>query len=209
MKISIRTPMVTFAIAAFTAVAWISGCGGGLGAAPAKKTWSSSLEEQMAEMMKGAAAGGAREALKPLEGSWRTVQKTWLEPGQPTITEGTSEHKLVSNGRFLEQRTRGVLMNQPIERYGLTGYDSKKTAYVTLWADDHAKVIETFEGTVDTAAHEITMQGKGKGPDGKDAELKVVTRWIDDGRHVVSIYGIRNGAEELVMETTYRRIAPR
>jgi hypothetical protein len=172
-----------------------------------KKTPMSPLQSQMMQKMKDAAPGVAQKALGSLEGSWKTEQKIWLEPGQPTVTQGTCENRFVSGGRLLEQRMHGTLMNEPYEELGLTGYDGRKNIYVTLWGDPRTNTIETYEGAADTAARELSVLGTGHGPDGKAAEVKLVTRWVDPERHMVSTYIVRDGNEELMMETLYRRIA--
>ena len=160
----------------------------------------------MAEMMKLAAPGPAHEKLKAMEGKWKAVQKSWFAPGEPTVTDGTSECKLVLGGRFLEQRYKGVSMGQPFEGYGLTGYDNKKGAYTMLWIDNMATAMMTGEGSMDAAGQDLTMKAMGDGPDGKPTEFKMVTHVVDANRHVFSLYSTIDGKEQLMMEITYTRM---
>lgn len=179
-----------------------------LAAPPAKKVGKSpATEAQMAEMMKRSSAGGAQEKLKAMEGRWSAVQKTWLEPGQPTVGEGTCENKLVQKGRFLEQRYKGTLMGRAYEGFGLIGYDNPNAAYTMLWVDSITTAMVTGHASVDSVSQEIAMTGTGERSDGKAMELRMVTRLVDTDRHMFSVYGMRDGKEELMMEITYRRSA--
>jgi hypothetical protein len=174
-------------------------------AQPVKKTGRNpATETQMAEMMKRSSASGAGEKLKAMEGKWSAAQKTWPEPGQPLIGEGTCENKLVQGGRFLEQRYKGTLMGRPYEAFGLTGYDHSNAAYTMLWVDSTTTAMVTGQASTDSVSSEITMRGTGEGPGGP-TELRMVTRVVDANRHVFSVYGPRGGKEELMMEITYQR----
>jgi len=172
---------------------------------PPKKSATAALETQIATGMKERGLGAVGPPFKSMEGQWKATQKTWLEAGQPTVTEGTCETKLVSRGRFLERRYKSSLAGQFYEGYGLMGRDERKGTYTLLWGDNRGSGIESYEGTMDTTAHELTMRGVGKAPNGASTELRVVTYWPDANRHVFSMYGPRDGKEELMMEITYQR----
>src|SRR5262245_49703318 len=93
---------------------------------PPKKSATAALETQMATGMKERGLGAVGPAFKTMEGQWKATQKTWLEAGQPAVTEGTCEYKLVSRGRYLERRYRSSLGGQFFEGYGLMGRDEQK-----------------------------------------------------------------------------------
>lgn len=163
-------------------------------------------DAMMAEMMKGAAPGAEHEKLRAMEGKWKTVSKMWLGPGEPTVTEGTSENRMILGGRYLEQRYKGTFMGQPFEGYGLIGYDNKKGVYTMLWVDNSSTELSTGEGSMDDATHELTFKSVTSGPDGRPMEMKSVTRIVDPNRHVFSSYGTMGGQEQLTMEITYTRM---
>jgi hypothetical protein len=181
-------------------------------AEPTKKTAKSAVktdpahDAMMAEMMKYAAPGPGHEKLKSMEGKWKTVTKSWYAPGEPTVTEGSSENRLILGGRYLEQRFKGTMMGQPFEGYGLTGYDNRKGAYVTLWIDNASTEMMKAEGTMDDANNEMAFKATGTGPDGKPMDMRLVTRMVDANRHVFSMYGMMDGKEQLMMEITYTRM---
>ena len=49
-----------------------------------------SHEEMMAEMAKIANPGPPHELLKQFAGSWKTVTKAWMAPGDPMVSQGMS-----------------------------------------------------------------------------------------------------------------------
>jgi Protein of unknown function (DUF1579) len=202
MKASIRwLALVWMAAVLFAAVTH---------AAPAKKSTPATksnpaVDAQMAEMMKLGAPGPAHEKLRAMEGRWKAVTKSWLAPGEPAVSEGTSENRMVLGGRFLEQQVKATMMGQPYEGLGLTGYDNKKGVYTFTWVDNMGTMTMTGEGSMDAAGQELTMKGSEDGPDGKPMDFRMVTRIVDPNRHVWSMYGTQDGKEQLMMEITYTR----
>ena len=160
----------------------------------------------MAEMLKLAAPGAAHEKLKGMEGKWKAVQKSWSAPGEPTVSEGVSENRMVMGGRFLEQRYTATSMGQPYEGYGLTGYDNRKGEYTMFWIDNLATSMMTGGGSLDAASGELTLMSTGEGPDGKPTQFKLVTRMTDANHHVFTMYAVVEGKEQLMMEIAYTRM---
>jgi hypothetical protein len=163
-------------------------------------------DAMMAEMMKYAAPGPNHAKLKTMEGKWKAVVKSWFAPGEPTVSEGTSENRLVLGGRYLEQEFKGTMMDQPFEGYGLTGYDNKKNVFTTLWVDNTSTSMMNGNGSLDESGKEITVKGVMDGPAGTPIDYKTVTRIVDETKHVFSMYGIMEGKEQLMMEITYTKI---
>ena len=160
----------------------------------------------MAEMEKLGAPGPAHERLKAMEGRWKAVQKAWMAPGEPTVSEAISENKMVLGGRFLEQRYKGTFAGKPYEGYGLTGYDNKKGAYTAMWIDSWTTSTMMSEGAMDPAGGDLTLKATADGPDGKPTEYRMVTHVVDPRRHVFSMYATVDGKEQLMMEITYTKM---
>jgi hypothetical protein len=201
----VRAVLLAFATMTALAVAALAAEPAGKPAKP-EVTTGAADDAMMAEMMKYASPGPGHEKLKAMEGKWKTVSKMWLAPGEPTVTEGSSENRLILGGRYLEQRYQGTFMGQPFEGYGLTGYDNKKSVYTTLWVDNTSTEMMTGEGEMDAAGKELVFRSMGAGPDGRPMETKSVTRIVDPNRHVFSMYGMVDGKEQLMMEITYTRM---
>ena len=193
-----RTVAVLMLVMAATAIAHA--------AQPAKPGKTDPAQQAMlAEMAKLAAPTARHSALRVMEGTWKTVTKAWYGPGEPTVSEGTSENRLVMGGRYLEQRMKGTLMGQPFEGYGLTGYDNRKNEYVVMWADNASTWITHGAGQMDDAGKQLVMKASDLGQDGKPVEYRMVTRLLDANKHVFSMTAISGAQEQVVMEITYTR----
>jgi hypothetical protein len=42
-------------------------------------------------------------------GRWKAVVKSWNGPGEPTVSEGTSENRMILGGRYLEQKFQSTM----------------------------------------------------------------------------------------------------
>jgi hypothetical protein len=162
-------------------------------------------DSMMAAMMKLAAPGPEHAALRAMEGTWKAVVKSYNAPAEPAISEGLSENRMILGGRYLEQRFQSTMMDQPFEGYGLTGYDNATHRYTYLWVDNMSTSMMTGGGTMDETGKMLTTTATMPGPDGKPADVKMVTKIVDANTHVFSMYGVMGGKEQLMMEITYTR----
>ncbi|MBI5709785.1 MAG: DUF1579 domain-containing protein [Candidatus Eisenbacteria bacterium] len=163
-------------------------------------------DSMMAEMMKLATPGPAHATLKAMEGKWKAVVKSWNGPGEPSVSEGTAENRMILGGRYLEERFQSTMMQMPFEGYGLTGYDNASHRYQSLWVDNMSTSMMTSAGAMDDAGKTLTMTATAPGPDGKPMDMRMVNKIVDENTHVFSMYGIMGGQEQLMMEITYTRM---
>lgn len=197
-------------LAALPAAAWARDA---VKAKPAAKTAAkpeasapAAPDSMMAEMMKLATPGPAHATLKAMEGKWKAVVKSWNAPGEPSVSEGTAENRMILGGRYLEERFQSTMMQMPFEGYGLTGYDNAAHRYQSFWVDNMSTSMMTGTGAMDDAGKTLTMTSTAPGPDGKPMDMRMVTKIVDENTHVFSYYGIMGGQEQLMMEITYTRM---
>ena len=57
-----------------------------------------------------------------------------------------------------------------------------------MWIDNVTTAITTMEGTYDEATKTTTLTGKMRCANGQDAEMKQVTRKIDDKTEIMEMY---------------------
>jgi hypothetical protein len=166
-----------------------------------------SQDAMMAEMAKQAMPGAPHEKLKPLVGTWKTVNKWWSGPGDPAVSEGTSENTLVLGGRYVQQVYKGKFMDQPFEGIGYTGYDNRRGTYTTFWIDNLSTEMMPGDGTMSASGDELVVTSRMLGPDGKPTTMRTVTKIVDANKHVFTMYGTMGGdKEQLMMEITYTRM---
>ena len=165
-------------------------------------------KDQMEAMMKLGQPGTQHEMMKKCEGSWKAVVKTWMGPGDPVISDGTAEFKMILDGRFLEQRFTGTMMDKPYEGYGLTGYDNMKKAYTAFWVDNGNTGMMNATGSYDESKKALTFKATSPGPDGKPMTMRMVNAMPDDNTQVFTMYSVEKGKEMKMMEITYTRATP-
>jgi hypothetical protein len=173
---------------------------------PAPPQADAARDTMMAEMMRLATPGPQHEALKASVGKWKAVVKSWSAPGEPLVSEGTSESRMILGGRYLEDRLQSTMMGQPFEGYGLTGYDNGAQRYWFFWVDNMSTSMMSGTGSMDEAGKTLTVTATTPGPDGKPTDVRMVTKFVDENTHVWSMYGMMGGQEMLMMEITYTRL---
>jgi hypothetical protein len=154
---------------------------------------------------KAGAPGPAHAMLEKMAGRWTTLTKQWMEPGKPPVeSTGTSEQKMLFDGRYLYQEFHGDMMGTPFAGIGLTGFDNQKQRYVSTWIDSMSTGIFFFEGTGDPEERTITQVCRYEDPVKGPMKLRSVTRIVDDLTHVFEMYGTdKSDIEHKMMEITY------
>ena len=172
----------------------------------AKPAAGASEDAMMAEYMKMASPGPNHERLKQFAGSWKTVTKGFMAPGEPQVSEGTAEASMILDGRYLREDVNSTWMGAPFHGFGLTGYDNMKQTYVGTWADTMGTGLLATTGTADPSGKVLTSTATYTDPVTKQSSvMKMVNKVVDANKHILSIYDVRDGKETLTMEITYTR----
>ncbi len=174
--------------------------------APAKPAMD---EKAMMEMMEKLGTPGAgHKKLDFMVGSWNAKSSMWMDPAQPpTVSQGTSDHKWVLGGRFLEQRFEGTLMNMPFSGLGFSGYDNYKKQYVGTWIDTMGTCILNMMGNFDPSGKILTMAGKVDDPmQGKEVTMREKMTIVSNDEMLFEMYGPGpDGKDYRMMEIRYTR----
>src|SRR3954470_14922553 len=93
-----------------------------LATAPPALAQSADEKAAMDAMMKATEPGAEHKGLELLAGSWTTVTKAWLGPGDPLVTKGKAKYTPIFGGRYVKQDYQGEFLGRPFEGTGLTGY---------------------------------------------------------------------------------------
>lgn len=151
--------------------------------------------------------GAPHELLARMAGSWDTIGKSWMKPGDPPMEfTGTCEQEMVLGGRFLQQDYTAEFMGAPYKGIGLNGYDNHKKKYVSTWMDTMGTGIMVFEGASETNGKTITQECLCENPIKGPVKWRSVTQIVDDDTHLFAMYTRQaNGKEFKMMEITYRR----
>jgi len=156
---------------------------------------------------KSADPGESRKVLLALAGHWITSSKSWSVAGEPTVTPGTVDARLILDGRFLEQNFSSTMMAKPITGIGILGYDDEKKKFVATWLDSRSNGIRRGEGTLDAAGKVLAMKwsATGKGAGGPTATT-AIQRFESDSRRVSEFYEKgADGKDRQFLEIVYTR----
>jgi len=160
----------------------------------------------MDAMMKLGTPGPPHDALKSLAGSWKASVKMWMGPGDPQVSEGTSENTVIMGGRYLREEFKGTFMGQPFEGMGLLAYDNQQQKYVGTWIDSLSTHVDVQHGSMDKTGKILTTHGTFTDPvTKKQSPTRQVMKIADDKTLVFEMYGTMNNKEVKQMEITYTR----
>jgi hypothetical protein len=163
--------------------------------------------EHMKAMMAYGTPGEQHQKLAHLVGKWKAVNKMWMGPGDPTVSEGTAEYTAMLGGRYFQGHYTATMMGQPFEGFSIDGYDNGTHKYFTIWLDSMGT--GTFELTGDCSpdGKTITYTGNMYDPtDGKQVPSRSVVHLVDDNTMTYEMYHSMNGKQMKVMEITYTRM---
>ena len=173
------------------------------------KTKKSAAHDEKAMMeawMRAMTPGDTHKKLQDLEGSWTASVQFWMHPGAtPEVSTGTSEHKMILGGRYLEQRFTGSFMEQPFEGLGYTGYDNITRKYVSTWMDSMSTGMMLMSGK--GTAGEMKLSGTASDPmTGKVQNVKETITIVDANHHKLEMWGpAPNGKMFKTMEIHFKR----
>jgi hypothetical protein len=162
----------------------------------------------MAMMEKLATPGEGHKKLDFMVGSWVAKNSMWMAPGQaPMVSEGTSEHKWVLGGRFLEQRYEGTFMNMPFSGIAFTGFDNYKKQYTSTWMDTSGTSTLITTGTFDASGKILTTTGKMDDfTTGKTATVREKMTMVSKDEILFEVFGPGpDGKDYRMMEIRYTR----
>ena len=154
--------------------------------------------------------GAQHKMLEESVGTWDAEVKMWMNgpSGEPMVSKGTSEQKIILGGRYLQQDFTGEMMGQSFTGTGFTGYDNFKKKYVSFWIDNMSTGMSTMDGALDKDGKSVTMWGRMDEPatGQKDKKVKYVTRFVDKDTQVFETYDVTSfGDKKPIMEITYKR----
>jgi hypothetical protein len=143
-----------------------------------------SQDEMMAMWQKAMSPSLGHARLAPMVGTWKAKTTFVMEPGAPPeVSNGTSVHRMVLGGRYLEQVYKGTSMGMPFEGIGFTGYDNVKQRYVGSWMDSFGTGMMTSVGVGDPTDERIDSVAEGIDPTGNKIVFDTIFRIQNHEHH--------------------------
>ncbi|MEW4563348.1 DUF1579 family protein [Bremerella sp. JC770] len=139
---------------------------------------SAAMEAMMAKL---GAPGKPHEHLQKMVGKYKTIS-TWIIPGQneESVDEGTAEFKSILGGRFVTQHFKSTYNGQPMDGFGIMGYDNAQQKFVGVWLDNMSTHILQTQGQLDEKTGVMNEEGTCSSPIGS-MNFKMTTVPTEDG----------------------------
>jgi uncharacterized protein DUF1579 len=171
------------------------------------KAKAPSQEEMMAQWQAAMTPGAAHARLTPLVGTWNAKTTFVMSPGAPAqVSDGTSVHRLVLGGRYLEQHYRGTSMDMPFEGIGFTGYDNVQQRYVGTWMDSFGTGLMNSLGVGRPTDERIDTVSEAIDPSGKKVVFDTIVRIQNHEHHTFEMWTKGpDGKKYRVMLIEYKR----
>jgi hypothetical protein len=165
-----------------------------------------SMDQMMKMYEKLNAPGPEHARFQEAIGTWKTEAKSWMGPGEPTVSSGTSQIEVIFGGRYFQEHYRCDSPDMPFEGLNLIGYDNHKKKYVSVWVDNLSTGFVIMEGTRDDATKTTTLTGEYDDPFFGPSKLRSTIRELSKDQQAYEMYRTGpDGREQKVMEITYTR----
>ncbi|MDH3216483.1 MAG: DUF1579 domain-containing protein [Candidatus Krumholzibacteria bacterium] len=173
------------------------------------KKYAADEQAQMQAYMEVGAPNEHHEAFKKRVGQWNAEVKMWQAPNtDPMVSTGKSKYELSMGGRFLTQYYEGDMMGMKFVGMGVAGYDKTIDKHTTFWIDSMGTQAMYTEGECSDHCNVESYRTTINDPmSGKEMKVKMVTKLIDENKHVFEWYNPGpDGKEFKSMEIVYTRI---
>jgi hypothetical protein len=176
--------------------------------APKRAPKAMTEAEMMAQWQAAMTPSAGHARLMPMVGTWRAKTTFTMAPGVPEqVHGGTSVHRMVLGGRYLEQNYKGMSMGMPFEGIGITGYDNVQQRYVGTWIDTFSTGLMTFMGVGKPTDDRIDTVAEAIEPSGQKRVFENIVRIHNHGRHSYEMWTKGpNGKSFRMMLIEYERV---
>ena len=174
-------------------------------AAPKAKAMSEA--EMMAQWQAAMTPSAGHARFMPMVGTWRAKTTFTMAPGGPEeVSGGTSIHRMVLGGRYLEQIYKGTAMQMPFEGIGYTGYDNVQKRYVGTWMDTMGTGLMNSVSVGNPTDERIDFVAEAIEPSGAKRSFETIVRVQNHGRHSYEMWTTGpNGKKFRTMIVEYER----
>jgi hypothetical protein len=139
-------------------------------------------------------------------GTFDVTGTAWSPVNNARISiSGTSRARMILDGKFLQETTRGEMAGQSFTGLELTGFNTASKVFTTTFMDSTGTGTITMRGR-SQPGNEIILRGRIYDPAmRKMTRVKSVTTVVSRDEYRREVYSNRGGSEKKVMELVYRR----
>jgi hypothetical protein len=152
-------------------------------------------------------AGPEHKVLKDLAGTFDARVTVFLAPGKNLESKGVMKRQMVLDGRFLHEEYDGSFADKLFKGIGLSGYDTIKKKYVSVWVDSMTNSIMASEGTYDEKTRSFHYAGEDvDASTGKKLKVRDLLKIVSPDEQTLEMFRqAAGGAEFKMMEIHYVR----
>lgn len=167
-------------------------------------------DEKMRMMKEYSTPGEYHTKLAAMAGNWKYTS-VWKETadGKSEVSNGTTNMKMIMDGRFLQQDVKGKSMGQNFKGLGTIGYNNVKKQYESTWIDNMATGMAHGTGTFDKTKDTIVETGEFSCPTaagGKTQTYRAEWKMIDKDKSTYTMWIKDDSGKEFInMEMNYTR----
>lgn len=156
----------------------------------------------MEAMIKHATPGEAHQVFEYFTGKWTYKLKFWMDPqAAPMEMGGTSDSKMLMDGRFFSDHTKSDDGSMPFEGRGWGGYCNHKKKYWYSWIDSMTTSLTTGEGSWDAKTKTMTWTSEAfDAMVGGMIKMKETATVNADGSISKTFYRVEGGKDNKSME---------
>lgn len=145
--------------------------------------------------------------LAGLEGKWKTSSRYTVRAGAPAVeSAGSSEFKMLMDGRFLVENHDAAGSAGPFRGMGITGYDTVTGKFERIWVDTSSTAMMVSQGEFDAQANQVKWVDTWSDPaTAARRQLTSVLKKVDDKQFTFQQMDSSNGAEFKRLVVLYKR----
>jgi hypothetical protein len=175
----------------------------------AQQTSQDEIAAQMEMYEKLSRPGEYHKLLEDFAGTWNATVTMWMDPAAPpTVSKGSSTHKLIFDGRFIYGEFTGEFLGSPFKGINIMGYDNVKKEFVSVWIDNSSTGMVTARGTYDPVEKKFHFTSSALDPlSGQILEMREESYFANQDEYISVTYTKPGGGQEFKsMEMKYTRI---
>jgi len=145
--------------------------------------------------------------LAGLTGKWKTTSKHMIQPGAPVSeSAGTSEFKMLMDGRFLVESHDAGGSAGPFKGMGVTGFNTVTGKFERVWFDTTSTAMMKSEGEFDAANDAVRWTDSWTDPTtGVVRQLTSVLKKVDARQFTFQQIDSHRGAEFKTLQVFYKK----
>jgi len=166
------------------------------------------MPPEMAAQMEYMMPGPQQAWLAEKVGKWTFTGSMMMGPDDASEVKGTTTYEMILGGRFLVEKMDTVMMGQPVQGIGTTGFNGAAKQFQATWMDSMSTQMIVGTGTRSSDGSKLEMTYDMFDPmAGKTVKIRSVETHTDADHFTFAMFGPGpDGKEAKMFEFKYSRV---